>query len=174
MPTFKNLDELNTYLKSAVNDVLATEVARVVIEEEQQNIDQTVYDPYSGNIDGKRRPSFYRRRVFDGGLISEDNIKAESPEDGVLEVTNITRRANPEEQYNGYFTSYPPDEPLADLIEYGDGYGGHNYDYDTKPDYLYRQPRPFTKNTIKSLESSGGHIKAMKEGLTARGLEIVE
>jgi hypothetical protein len=64
---------------------------------------------------------------------------------------------------------------LDTLIEYGDGTDGKEYDYktnriDTQDEYL--RGRPFTEKTEEAILQSDEHVKIMRNGLKAKGIDI--
>jgi hypothetical protein len=160
MPAFKSLKDLEKHLKTAINEVLKNEAAHAVKKVEQQNIQETVYN--------STEPRVYYRRGYNHGLIDERNMKSELIEDGVLEVVNITR---PNKSYKN---SLPVTADLPELIEYGDGYNNMNYSWRRSDgtDYEYKQPRPFTENTINELWLNEEHKEALKRGLEKKGIKI--
>ena len=158
MPTFNNMKDLYAHVQNAIEKVLEPYVATAVKKVEQEMIIKTVYDVYSGVISGKKRPVKYKRRRDDGGLMDIDNMQSDV-KNGVLTIKNIT------EPNDSYKTSMFFFQDLAEIIEYGDGYNGFSYDYDTDTDDLYKQARPFTKNTVRRLKDTGRHIQALKKGL---------
>lgn len=170
MPSFKNVKELNKFLKDKViRDILTNEMARMVRKVEQEKIQEVVYDAYP-------HPKMYSRRGHVGGLISDDNMVATVSNNGVvLEVENVTP-AN--EEYETLRVDY-----LPALIEFGHGsaYKGRRqfytyytiininaYDDDSQ---AFAKPRPFTKATRDKIEEEGLHIKTMKEALRYRGIQ---
>jgi hypothetical protein len=155
---FKSMDELFKHIKDTVNNSLENEVTDTVREFEQQHIDDDVYSVY--------KPKMYKRRGLDGGLIADENIIGYVDESkSTLTVVNATP-PNPHALDEDLVTT---DKNLPELIEYGDGYNGNNYDFPTD-DGAFMYPRPFVENTIDELKNTKEHIKALKEGLKRNGI----
>ena len=156
MPNFKNLNELRKHLQQKIDKTLISKVADTIREAEHKNIDETVYDAYD--------PHVYQRRGDNGGIGDMRNMKAELVEDGKLIVTNETK---PNDNYNH---SMPSSAPLAEVIEFGHGYNGYQYDYPPSNETPCGQPRPFIKNTYEELKNTGNHVDALKKGLRKQGI----
>ena len=160
MPAFKNMNSLNSFLLTAVSEVLEKDAARAVKKVERRNIEQTVYDA--------TKPRVYKRRGHDWGLADERNMKSEILQDGVLRITNVTK---PNKKYKD---SLPVTADLPELIEYGDGHNNMNYTWSRSDgtDHEFKDARPFTKNTAEELKSQKQHITALKHGLKNRKIKI--
>ena len=162
MATFKNLKDLEKYLKEKIDNSLEKEVASMVKAVQTDHIVDDVYMAYN-NVDGARKePYVYERRYFEGGLIDRENMQSEVV-DGVLTVTNI---AEANEDYKG-----SPVTNLAGLIE--EGHLGHygQYDYTKNRDdteWQYMSPRPFIANTRDDIKKNKLHVKTLKEALKRR------
>lgn len=162
MATFKNLKDLEKYLKEKIDNSLEKEVASMVKAVQTDHIVDDVYMAYNKVGGGRQEPYVYERRYFQGGLIDRENMVSEVA-DGVLTVTNIAE-ANPD--YNK-----SPVENLAGLIEYGHENGYGQYDYTRNRDgteWQYMQPRPFIENTRDDIAKNKLHVKALKEALKRR------
>jgi hypothetical protein len=155
--SFNSKEALMAELTKIVSESMQKEVFEEVAATEQFNIIQTVYQAYPN-------PSVYERRGTSGGLLDIENIEKDMVDPLTMSVQNTTP-PNPYAR-DGAST----DKDLPELIEYGHGYKGYQYDYPGYPEYT--TPRPFTANTIKDLEQSGAHIEAMKRGLRKRGLSV--
>lgn len=156
MPQFKNTSALMEYIQQAVDKSLTSDVFPVVRDTEVQTINEVVYKYISGG--------YYMRRKESGGLGSPSNIviKGGSAKNGILAVENITI-PNPyldgQSAAGGMATV---DKDLPTVVE--EGYG---YDLWTQS-----RARPFTKKTIKKLNSSGACKNALKQGLMKQGITV--
>lgn len=154
MPTFKNMKDLQKHLEKAVSDVLRNEVNDTVRKTMQKNIDEVVYESYM--------PVKYERRDIGGGLIADENIQG-TVEGLTLTVENITP-----------FNQDPPSQNtgtgLVGLTEYGDGWGGYNYDH-PRPGRPYMNPRPFIQRTREELSETSKLVDSMKTGLKKHGID---
>lgn len=162
MATFKNLKDLEKYLKEKIDNSLEKEVASMVKAVQTDHIVDDVYMAYNNVNGGRQEPYVYKRRYFQGGLIDRENMQSEV-NDGTLTVTNIAE-TNP--NYAG-----SPVENLAGLIEYGHENGYGQYDYTRNRDgteWQYMQPRPFIENTRDDIAKNKLHVKALKEALKRR------
>lgn len=141
-----------------IDKALNEDVAEAVKRRESHVINEVVYDALT--------PASYQRRGgmfgrYAGGEGLGDIVNMEHKViGGVLSVTNETPP-------NTYLNGRNPSDgmtttakPIARLVEDGiynpDGYGY---------DYTYVKPRPFTKETIKSLNKDKMHVRALKSGL---------
>lgn len=155
MPKFKNLEELENYIREQVLDTLKEEVVQKVKEVEIEVIEKQVYDVY--------QPKVYQRRGNNEGLLDIRNIEADPLFNGsYYSIKNMTRK-------------YQVNEYLAPLIEYGHAravaLGDRGYDIQ-RFDLPYMYPRPFTRKTYERLERYKEHVVAMKEGLKTRGIDV--
>lgn len=154
---FKSLKELERYINKQMADVMRKEVAEKVKDVEQKNIDSTVYDAYA--------PFVYEHRRDNDGLHDRNNMQSQVTQSGnsvELTVENTTK---------GKDSNYE----IAELIEYGDGANGKEYDFKKNRDgtsYKYLGSRPFTKNTVDELHRTGEHVDEMKKGLKKRGIDV--
>lgn len=162
MPEIKSLTELNKYLNKQIRSVMEQEMATMVKNEESKSVEKNVYQQYQPN-DGE--PFIYERRKTSGGLADKKNMKhkVKNIPNGVeLSVENVTKGKNDKFK-------------IADLVEYGDGFDGKEYEYkdnriNTADEYL--QARPFTERTVESIQQSNEHLLVMKLGLKARGIDV--
>lgn len=160
MPDFKDINSLLKYIQKQMNATMKEEVAQEVKFEEQRQIQKIVYEAYPN-------PYAYDRRMYDdGGLQDLDMMVAVTEvrkNEVILSVVNMAKGQDEEDLY------------IAPLIEYGDGEGHGEYQYKFNRDHSswrYLQSRPFTAETIDALRRSGKHIKAFKDGMRKRGIEI--
>lgn len=157
MATFNNLNDLFKHINSQMADVMQKEISEKVKDVEQKNIDSTVYDAYS--------PFVYERRRDNDGLRDRNNMQSQVTQSGngvELTVENTTK---------GKDSNYE----IAELIEYGDGTNGKEYDFKRNRDgtaFKYLGSRPFTKNTVDELYRTGEHVDEMKKGLKKRGIDV--
>lgn len=159
MKVCKNSKELYAELMKRVNVALDTDVADTVKDVMTDHIIQDVYDVYE--------PKKYYRRYNDGGLLDPDNIIAAMGNDGELLVQNITQGFDNYYDYkqHKYVNSENANEFLTPIIETGEGYDIHGWEYDGVP-------RPFMQNTHDDLEQNHYHTAAMKQSLKKQGLEV--
>jgi hypothetical protein len=163
--SFNSMKDLEKYINQQMADVLQNEVAEAVKKEQSYQVEDEVYDKYSpSSPDGE--PWVYERRRDNGGLSDTRNMITSSPSytgDGVeVSIENITKGSDDNFQ-------------IADLVEYGDGTNGKEYEHKTNRDntaYQYLRGRPFTKATVEELERTGEHIDAARKGLKRKGLDI--
>ena len=154
MPQFKNTADLLSFLRKSVDKALTTDVFPAVRDMEIEAINETVYSHPASN--------YYRRREESGGLGDPSNIimKGGGAKNGILAVINITP---PNPYLDGVSAAggmATVSKSLPSVVEYGYG-----YDYWKSP-----RTRPFTKNTIKKLSSSGVCAEALKQGLLKQGI----
>lgn len=152
---FKSLDALMGSIKKKIDNALENEVAEIVKETEQQSAIYEVYAVYE--------PRMYERRGGDGGLGDMENMVS-TVSGGTLTVTNET-------SFNSGYGTSNSGSNLDELVEYGDGGGGHHYDY---PDRGFYQPRPFIQKTEESLAAGGCAIPkaALEIGLERQGIRV--
>lgn len=153
----KNLKELEQELYKRINIALDTEVADTVKDVMTDHIIQDIYDAYE--------PVEYSRRFDNGGLLDEENIVSTVNDNNELSVRNVTKGSRYYTVNEKKYTSKNYNKPIAGIIESGNGYDVHNWDYDGVP-------RPFIKNTHDDLEQNHYHTKAMKHGLKKQGLDV--
>ena len=167
----KNLKELEKELYKRINTALDTEVADTVKEVMTDHIVSDVYDKYI--------PKMYMRRYnqsgnainspFDDtdntGLLDPNNIISTIDGEGGLLVENITLGSKYYFYGGKRRISDNAEEPIAGIIETGQGYdiGGWAYD---------GVPRLFIQNTHDDLERNHYHTEAMKRSLNKQGLEV--
>ena len=167
----KNLKELETELYKRINKALDEDVADTVKEVMTDHIVSDVYDKYI--------PKMYMRRYnqsgnainspFDDtdntGLLDPNNIISTIDGEGGLLVENITLGSKYYFYGDERRISDNAGEPIAGVIETGQGYdiGGWAYD---------GVPRPFIQNTHDDLERNHYHTEAMKRNLKKQGLEV--
>lgn len=156
MPKFTNMKDLEQYVRKAIDSALNVEVAKTVIDSMVDSAREEVYESYE--------PRQYGRRE---SLLSEENYDVHEALAGRLFVEPHAEFHNdPESSNTGY--------GLAQLIEYGDGGGGHYYEYSRHDgrSYLYKRPRPFVESAAHDLASSKEHVVALMDGLTDQGIPV--
>jgi len=149
---FNNLDDIEAYITRQINNGLKNEVARVVKDTMADEIQTTVYGVYS--------PIMYERRYGNGGLSDERNMRDELVSDGVLAVSNET-------PLNDRYGSSYSRKSLSEIVISGEGYMYHSQ-YGNNG---YEQPRDFIDATIRSLQSTGAHVEALKNALRKAGID---
>jgi hypothetical protein len=153
--------ELEKILKQKIQDSLKNEVAQVVKKTMQEHVESDVYDAYHIDEDTGEltQPFRYKRRGRSGGLADIDLMESDV-NDLTLSVSNMAKGED------GY---------LAGLINYGDGYNGMHYEYDTNRDdtsWQYLRPRPFIDNTAEELNLTKEHEQVLRQALRKRGLNV--
>lgn len=148
MSSFSSFRDLINYVQRKIDDVLINEVTNEVKRVELKHIAEDVMQVYI--------PKQYERRDT-GGIEDPDNINGELVRPGTLEVKNTTT-FSPDPESNNFGTG------LVGLIEHGDGWNGHRYEYGNN-NAEYKGPRPFVQNTKNDLKNNSKHIEALKKGL---------
>ena len=152
----KSLKELEKALQEKVEIALLTDVAETVRDVMLDHIIEDVYDEYT--------PFEYSRRNNENGLMDGNNINA-SIEGNTLIVENNTLGRPYYRDGKELKRSQNADQEIAGVIESGQGYDIHDWEYDGIP-------RPFIENTRKELVDYDWHKKALKQGLQKQGLEV--
>jgi hypothetical protein len=150
--TYDNEDELFDDIHKDINDVLQKEVMDEVRMIEMYYIKHDVLNSYT--------PKIYNRRSS-GGIDDESNIQGRLINDMELEIDNVTR-------FNGGYGTHNSGVGLADLINEGDGGGGHFYDYAGN----FNRPRPFLDYTIEDVENTDVIDITLEKGLKKRGYDL--
>lgn len=165
MPDFKDLKSLFKHIEKDVERSMKQEVTEKVKDVEQEKIQEVVYDAYKPLNEDEP----WKRRHHNDGLIDRDNMERTYSKEGdnhIIKIKNTTD-SNPNSSYTA-FTKTP--NYLAGIIENERTKG--LYMFDREGGYGYREPRPFTFKTIKELERTLAHVKAMKDGLRKSGYKI--
>lgn len=152
----KSLKELEKALQEKVEIALLTDVAETVRDVMLDHIIEDVYEEYT--------PFEYSRRNNDNGLMDGNNINA-SIEGNTLIVENNTLGRPYYRDGKELKRSQNADQEIAGVIESGQGYDVHDWEYDGIP-------RPFIANTRRELADYDWHKKALKQGLQKQGLEV--
>jgi len=138
--------ELKKLLQPIVNEVMLDEVSTTAKLEEQEHVQEDIYN--SGS------PIFYQRRGFgvgSRGLGDISQMESTLIENGTIEIVN---NAKPQSNWN-------TPKSLATNIEMGYG------------EDWYSVPRPFQQRTVESLKQNKNHVTALKTGLVKRGLTVI-
>lgn len=152
----RSFDKLKEYIQKKINDALLNEIAEDIAEIESEVIRENVYNKYT--------PKMYERREMGGGLADPSNIQGELVEDGILRVENKTK-------FNPGYDTQNQGEGLAGLVEYGNGYDGHRYEYYLKRgNSVYTEPRPFIDDTREYV--ANGIVDDLAMALEDRGLKV--
>lgn len=152
----KSLKELEKALQEKVEIALLTDVAETVRDVMLDHIIEDVYEEYT--------PFEYSRRNNENGLMDGNNINA-SIEGNTLIVENNTLGKPYYREGKELKRSQNADQEIAGVIETGQGYDIHDWEYDGVP-------RPFIENTRRELVDYDWHKKALKQGLQKQGLEV--
>lgn len=152
----KSLKELEKALQGKVEIALLTDVAETVRDVMLDHIIEDVYDEYT--------PFEYSRRNNENGLMDGNNINA-SIEGNTLIVENNTLGKPYYREGKELKRSQNADQEIAGVIESGQGYDIHDWEYDGIS-------RPFIENTRRELVDYDWHKKALKQGLQKQGLEV--
>jgi hypothetical protein len=165
MPTYDSLEKMFLELNKNIAKTMKMEVSTVVKKVESMKVESEVYEKYRPDTpDGE--PWQYKRRRANGGLSDPDNMISNVNIIGNnvdLSIENVTVGAQDSFQ-------------ISDLVEEGDGFGGKEYEYKTNRDGTaeqYLRPRPFQQSTVDELAKTGEHVKALKLGLKAQGLDVL-
>jgi hypothetical protein len=157
MPAFTNIAALCKSLREKIDNVLENEVAEKAKDTMREKIDEVVYSAYT--------PSIYsRRELGSGGLKADDAIVPTLMAEGILEIANVA-------EFNQAYPTNNQGYDLVSLIEYGDGGGGHYYDY-PKMGAGFMGSRPFVAETRRELEEGKLVWGSLRTGLIARGLDV--
>ena len=154
----KSLNELRNYIMDKVNEGLDEDVSKVVNDVMFDHIARDVYDVYD--------PIEYRRRRNYAGLLDYRNIIDTIDGDGNLFVQNATLGNKWYREGKTYRISRNYKKPIAKVIETGIGYDINGWEYDGIG-------RPFIQNTYDELVYAKWHIKAMKDALIRKGLNVI-
>lgn len=152
----KNIKELRKALQEKIDIALLTDVADVVSDVMTDHIAQDVYDAYE--------PTQYIRRYSPNGLLDPSNITSYVDEHGLV-VENNTLGSKYYYIGRKQFVSQNYNKEIAGVIETGEGYDIHDWEYDDVP-------RPFMQNSRDDIVKNHYHTKALKQGLERQGLVV--
>jgi hypothetical protein len=139
------LSQLEAKILAMAKDVLKNEVKENIIDVLVENSQESIYDSYE--------PTEYSRRF---SFLDRDKYEAEVIDEGLF--------VKPVQEPNTSYTGEAYDSSqnyFAQWIEFG-----NNSPYPV-------WPRDFIGETERQLESTDSHIKALKDGLRKRGLEVI-
>ena len=158
---YTSYESLFEAIQTAANVSLKTHVAPVVKEVEHETVNE-VLDEYD--------PACYQRRKTDG--LDDVNNMVDTVEGNTLMVVNNTEFNQTQVGNPNYYTS-SSGIGLAGLVEYGDSWENHVYDYKIGDNVAeFTKPREFTKRTEEKLIATNAHVEAMREGLISQGFEL--
>lgn len=155
MATFNNLDALLKHLQAKVAETLQDEVANDVSDKMKEHYMNEVYD-YDYNEE------FRTRRM---SLVDDANIDKTLVGATTLSVSNT---AKPDDSVFGTPIYGDPDGLLAQWIEDGNITNVFN----NHSGYPWTKPRPVIHTTAEEIRQKKSHIKAMKQGLKKRGVDV--
>ena len=153
MPEFKSLKDLQAFVQDVVNMELEDSIAQVIKDGLTNSAESNVYGVYS--------PKKYPRRH---SLSDQGNMDVPPVTNGVLEVRVVA-------PFDNIWPTENTGDELAGLVEFGDGWNGHAYEYlpsDREPTFLY--PRPFIQPVREEIGSDLKDI--MKQALRNAGLKV--
>jgi len=154
MPDFNSINDLGVYIQEKIDDSLSKEVYQVVVDNEKESIEDTVFT---------FTPEVYQRRD-ERGLDDPQNM-TDDVKDGVLSVENTSF-------FNDGYNSTSFGFGLTSLIENGDGDNGNHYDYPYGENaHIFLKPRPFIEETKEKLQESDDLTNALKNGLNRQGIQ---
>jgi hypothetical protein len=142
---FKNLTELNKYLKKEIENSLRQDVAPKVIEVGKEHVQSDVYDVY--------QPKEYERT----GKLKE-SFKQKNIPNGV----EIENKRKDKGRY------------IPEIIEEGHDNSTQGYEHPAyyRDGDNFTQPRPFIKNTVLEVENRNLHTEELKKSLRNKGMDV--
>ena len=154
--TFKNVADLELYLKKEIQDCLEHGVAEEVKNAMTMRAKVDVYEVYPEPKEYPRRNTALDKSYYDSALLGDMKVVVK-----------------PNIPFNPYMTTNDEETGmgLERLITYGQGTGG-NYGWKEPNDRpaTYKQPRPWISNAREDLENSGSATAALAKGLQAKGI----
>lgn len=188
---FKNVKELERDLKTGIKAALKEPVGMAVAKMMMDNADEVVYEGYTPRVydhalgAGKRRQSLDEPGNYDIQVDGDMNLSVTPVAEFNPYIYIYNKKT---EKWNKSLSSNRGNE-LAGLINYGDGWNGHYYDFseerniydedsddyeiEDEEDYeSYSRPRPFIDITREELKE--GMAKALlAESLKMMGYIVV-
>lgn len=152
--SFANLKDLEKYLQKKINETLLYEVSDAVKDELQSSVSDVVYSAGTPK-------QYERRNLRDGSLGDKSTMNSSLINDGILEVSPDADRNVEFSEYPGW--GYDSDKSLAENVAFG--YGNHQY--------WWNQERNFVEDAKENMKRNKAHVDSMKDGLRARGLEVL-
>lgn len=164
MVKFNNIKELEKYMNKQMSEVMNNEMAQMVKKKESESVEKNVYQAYQpSSPDGE--PWKYERRRTNGGLADIRNMTHEVINSGNgVELTVENKTKGKDQNFE-----------IDDLVEYGDGYNGKEYEFKKNRDgtaQQYLRPRPFTQRTKEDILMTNKHVDTMRKGLKSRGIDV--
>ncbi len=153
--SFTSLKQLEQYIQQKIDETLLDDVSETVKDELQSSVSDVVYT--------KTPTEYIRRNLKNGSLGDKSTMNSELISNGVLEVSPDADFNHPFASTHGGYGAVDLDKSLAENIEFGYGSKTHWYDI----------PRPFVQESKENLKKSKAHIDSMKDGLRARGLDVI-
>lgn len=152
---FKSITELSHYIENMVNIALDTEVKEESLETLVSYASDDIYTyPASGAY--KRRHSFEDKSKYN--VDRSQNMKLI-----ITPMQEFNPFRNGENEEAGFSMNASGGNKLAGLVNYGDGWGGYEYDWS------YVGPRPFLDHAKEDL-GNGVFKQALKVGLEELGI----
>ena len=150
---FKSLKDLEKYIRGKVETALEENVSKKVIDKLEENAQSLVYDVYT--------PTEYDRRYS----FLRDELYQTKKKKWRVEIKPVV-------EFNQTYATSNKGNDLAGLVNYGDGWNGHIYEYKyphgAPP---YNRPRPFLDMTHEEL-SNGYYAELLKDALQSNGLNV--
>lgn len=153
-----NLKDLEKILQPIINEVLKETVSEVVKDELESSALEVIH--------GAGEPIKYPRRsssnsLGSGGIADKNTMTSNLISDGTLSVSPDADRNREFNDYAGW--GYDENNSLAFNLQMG--YGNKQY--------WWNQPRPFVDEARENLKNNKAYLEAMKDGLRAKGLDVV-
>lgn len=150
----KSLNDIKRIIENRVEAILDTDVKNDVIEVLKAKAQAEVYDVYA--------PKRYQRRY---SFIQDDAYEVDRSEKMKIKIT-------PTVEFNTKYYTQNRGNDLAGLINDGDGWDGHHYDYwDGEKSFGF--PRMFLEHTYEETED-GGFKAILATGLEKAGFRVEE
>ncbi len=160
--TFKTVEEALAHVAKEMLPALK-QTAEVVKDVQAEKVKSEVYDAYGPN---NGEPWEYDRRKSNGGLQDKRNMIVENEKvtgnSASVDIRNVTKGSQDNFE-------------IADLVEYGDGFNGKEYQYKTNRSDdadKYLKARKFTEATVIQLKQTGQHVEKFKQEMKKRGIDV--
>lgn len=158
MPQFKNLTQLDVYLKKLIKNSME-DVGKVVENKTREKIDEVVYQANT--------PSQYERtRELQNSLIHTQPKQFDN--ETVVEVKHDDAMFGwyePNQHISVLSGDELPVEVLAEIVN--DGKAGHIFG-----EGFWTKPRPYIEESLEEIKKDKLHIKAMKDSLKSKGIKV--
>ena len=157
MPDFKSMKDLNKYLEKMIADSMS-DVGGKIVETTQEQVQKDVYDAY--------KPEEYRRTMeLKNSLVFTPPIRdGEFISTTIMHDTNLIGSYAPNQHYsvvNGDSSIHS----IAEIVH--DGKSGLIFGTG-----VWTKPRPYFLNAKDLIQKDKIHVKAMKDALGKRGINI--